>query len=120
MGKTQERYPFNIKVEITGNEQPIDEAVKIAIFRIMQESLNNIIKHSKANNVKIDLSFEEKQIRVLVFDDGEGFNLDKIKAVQSSSRPSLGLAGMQERAALPVAEQYPFNQDPEMARWSRP
>ena len=100
VGKIQERYPFNIKVEITGSEQPIDEAVKIAIFRIIQESLNNIIKHSKANNVKIDLDFEEKQIRVLVFDDGEGFNLDKVKAVQSSSRPSLGLAGMQERAAL--------------------
>ena len=100
VGKIQERYPFNIKVDITGSEQPIDEAVKIAIFRIIQESLNNVIKHSKANNVKIDLNFEEKQIRVLVFDDGEGFNLDKIKAVQSSSRPSLGLAGMQERAAL--------------------
>jgi signal transduction histidine kinase len=66
----------------------------------VQFSSNNIIKHSKANNVKVDLNFEEKQIRVLVFDDGEGFNLDKIKAVQSSSRPSLGLAGMRERAAL--------------------
>jgi len=100
VGKLQERYSFNIKVDITGREQPIDEAVKIAIFRIIQESLNNIIKHSKANNVKIDLGFEETQIRVLVFDDGEGFNLDRIKSMQSSGRPSLGLAGMQERAAL--------------------
>ncbi len=100
VGKLQERYSFNIKVDIIGHEQPIDDAVKIASFRIIQESLNNIIKHSKANHVKIDLDFEETQIRVLVFDDGEGFNLDKIKAVQSSSRPSLELAGMQERAAL--------------------
>lgn len=100
VGKLQERYPFKIKVDITGTEQPIDEAVKIAIFRITQESLNNIIKHSNANNVKVDLDFEEAHIRVLVFDDGQGFNLDQIKSVQSSSRPSLGLAGMQERAAL--------------------
>ena len=99
-GKLQERYSFNIKVDITGNEQPLEEAVKIAIFRIIQESLNNIIKHSKATNVKIDLDFEEKRIHVRVFDDGQGFDLDHLKAMQSSRRPSLGLAGMQERAAL--------------------
>ncbi|HUH96747.1 MAG TPA: sensor histidine kinase [Anaerolineales bacterium] len=100
VGKLQERSSFNIRVDIAGNEQPIDEAVKIAIFRIVQESLNNVIKHSKANHVKIDLAFEETQIRVRVFDDGEGFNLDRLRVMQSSSRPSLGLAGMQERAAL--------------------
>jgi signal transduction histidine kinase len=100
VGKLQEHYPFNLKVDITGSEQPIDDVVKIAIFRITQECLNNIIKHSKANNVKIDLDFEEKQIRVSVFDDGQGFDMEHVKSVQSSHRPSLGLAGMQERAAL--------------------
>jgi signal transduction histidine kinase len=100
VGKLQERYPLKIKVDISGYEQPIDEAAKIATFRIIQEALNNVTKHSEAKNVRIDLDFEEQQIRVRVLDDGRGFDLDRVKILQSSSRPSLGLAGMQERAAL--------------------
>jgi signal transduction histidine kinase len=99
-GKIEERYPLKVRVEISGYERPIEEAAKIATFRIIQEALNNVIKHAEAKNVEIELDFEEKGMRVNVRDDGRGFDLDHVKAVQSSSRPSLGLAGMQERAAL--------------------
>ena len=99
-GKIEERYPLKVRLEISGYEQPIEEAAKIATFRIIQEALNNIIKHAEAKNVKIDLDFEEQGMRVNVRDDGRGFDLDRIKIQQTSSRPSLGLAGMQERAAL--------------------
>ncbi|MBI3737729.1 MAG: sensor histidine kinase, partial [Chloroflexi bacterium] len=74
-GKVAERYPLKVKVEI-------------------------IIKHADAKNASIGLNFDERGIRVDVRDDGHGFDLDHIKTIQSSSRPSLGLAGMQERAAL--------------------
>ncbi len=99
-GRVAERYPLKVKVEITGYEQPIDDAARIATFRIIQEALNNVIKHADAKNVNIDLNFEEHGLYLHVRDDGCGFDLDHIKVVQSSSRPSLGLAGMQERAAL--------------------
>ena len=99
-GKIEERYPLKVRVDIHGHEQPIDEAARIATFRIIQEALNNVIKHAEAKNVNIELDFEEKGMRVNVRDDGRGFDLDRIKIQQSSTRPSLGLAGMQERAAL--------------------
>jgi len=99
-GKIEERYPLKVRVDIRGYEQPIDESARIATFRIIQEALNNIVKHSGARTVEIDLDFEDRHMHVRVRDDGRGFDLDHVKAVQSSSRPSLGLAGMQERAAL--------------------
>jgi signal transduction histidine kinase len=99
-GKIEERNAFKVKLDISGYEQPIDEAVKIATFRIVQEAINNIIKHAEAGRVEINLSFGEGGIRVSVRDDGKGFDLERVKQLQSSSRPSLGLAGMQERAAL--------------------
>ncbi len=98
--KIEERYPLQITNEIQGNEQPLDEAAKIAVFRIIQEALNNVIKHSEAQHVKVRLTFTDQGIRTGVQDDGCGFDMRNLQRLQSSSRPSLGLAGMQERAAL--------------------
>lgn len=99
-GKIEERSAFRVGINISGSEQPIDEAAKIATFRIVQEAINNIIKHADARRVEIDLTYGEHGTRVSVRDDGRGFDLERVKQIQSSSRPSLGLAGMQERAAL--------------------
>ena len=73
--------------------------MKITVFRIIQESLNNIIKHAQATQANIYLQFEEKNVRINVRDNGIGFDLDS-REQQRTSRPRLGLAGMQERAAL--------------------
>jgi len=61
--------------------------------------LNNIIKHAQASNVNIHVAYEEKNVRINVWDNGLGFDLDEAKQ-RRTSRPSLGLAGMEERAAL--------------------
>jgi signal transduction histidine kinase len=98
-GRIQERFKLDIKVEISGSERPVSPTVKIAMFRIVQEALNNVIKHAEARSVNIRLYCEPKQMRVSVRDDGHGFDLDTV-ALEQARRPSLGLAGMQERAAL--------------------
>jgi signal transduction histidine kinase len=98
-GKVQELSLIMVRVDILGEERDLDDAVKITIFRIIQESLNNIIKHAQASHVNIHLSFEEKNVRINVRDNGIGFDLDIVRQEQSR-RPSLGLAGMEERAAL--------------------
>lgn len=97
--KVQERADFSVKVEIEGQEQPVSPAVKIAIFRIVQEAINNVIKHAAAQRVHIRLTFEPQGLRVHVQDDGLGFDPTAIRLAQAD-RPSLGLAGMEERAAL--------------------
>lgn len=98
-GRIQEHSPTSVRVDIIGEECDLDEATKIAVFRIIQESLNNIIKHAHASHANIYLRFEEKNVRINVRDNGIGFDLERAKQ-QHASRPSLGLAGMQERAAL--------------------
>ena len=97
--KVQEHLPLSIRVDINGEECDLDDAMKITVFRIIQESLNNIIKHSNATHVNIHLYFDEKNVRISVFDNGIGFDRDQVQQ-KRASRPSLGLAGMEERAAL--------------------
>ncbi|MDP2777459.1 MAG: ATP-binding protein, partial [Anaerolineales bacterium] len=87
-----------IKVDITGEEHALDETVKIAIFRIIQEALNNIIKHARAGSVSVSMDYKEKSAYILVRDNGIGFDMDAVK--NRIGRVSLGLAGMAERAAL--------------------
>ncbi len=98
-GKIQEHSSLNIRVDIHGEECELDDAMKITVFRIIQESLNNIIKHSQAAHVNIHLHIEEKNVRISVMDNGVGFDLQQVQQ-RRSNRPSLGLAGMEERAAL--------------------
>ncbi len=98
--KIEERYHLQITTDIHGDEQPLEEPAKIAVFRIIQEALNNVLKHSSAKHVRISLLFDDTGMHASVRDDGCGFDMNLIRRIQSSSRPSLGLAGMQERAAL--------------------
>jgi len=95
----QERTGLKIMVDIEGDEILISSALKIAIFRIVQEALNNITKHAQANEVYIKLEYRLRNLVVSVRDDGVGFDLDTVR-MSRARRPSLGLAGMQERAAL--------------------
>ena len=97
--RIQEHSSLNIRVDIHGEECDLDDAMKITIFRIIQESLNNIIKHAQATHVNIHVHFDEKKVRIHVFDNGIGFDREQVQT-RRTNRPSLGLAGMEERAAL--------------------
>jgi signal transduction histidine kinase len=87
-----------IRLDIEGDEPDLDDAVKITIFRIVQEALNNVIKHSHATNVNIKIDYKEKETFILVRDNGMGFDMDSVQS--RIGRVSLGLAGMEERAML--------------------
>ncbi len=99
-GKMEERYPLKIKLDISGREQVLDDAAKIASFRIIQEALNNVVRHAEAKSARITLEFADKGMHMSISDDGTGFDLERVQKLRTSGRPSLGLAGMQERAAL--------------------
>lgn len=97
--KVQEHSHLNIRLDIHGEECDLDDAMKITIFRIIQESLNNIIKHAQATHINIHLHFEKRSVRISVLDNGIGFDHDEVRQ-NRNNRPSLGLAGMEERAGL--------------------
>jgi signal transduction histidine kinase len=98
--KVEERTHIKIKVEINGAEQPMADAARICTFRIVQEALNNVIRHAEARNVHIVLDYSERGVHLTVRDDGRGFDLERLRRTSSSGRQPLGLAGMQERASL--------------------
>jgi len=97
--RLQEDSSVEIRVDIVGEERELPEATKITVFRIIQECMNNVIKHANASHVNIHLQYGERNIRIYVRDNGIGFDLDLV-ALARRKRPSLGLAGMEERAAL--------------------
>ncbi len=96
--RLHELTSLHVRVDIEGDEPELDDAVKITIFRIVQESLNNVIKHSHATNVNIRIDYREKEARIMVRDNGMGFDMDLVQS--RIGRTSLGLAGMEERAML--------------------
>ena len=73
-----------------GSSQPIDEELKLNIYRIVQEQLNNIIKHAKAKNVSIIVSVNKNNITVQVTDDGKGFEVN-------CKKKGIGIANMTNR-----------------------
>jgi signal transduction histidine kinase len=93
----QERVKMDVHVEIQGEERPVPSAVKIALFRIAQEALTNVVKHSQAKSAHVLLKYAEEFVLIGVKDDGRGFDLD---TAGSGKRVSWGLKGMEERTAL--------------------
>ncbi|HET6977358.1 MAG TPA: two-component regulator propeller domain-containing protein [Pyrinomonadaceae bacterium] len=67
-------------------------------YRIVQESLNNIVKHSKATAVELTIRKSRTEIRIIIKDDGAGFEPDAVKA--NRAKIGFGLTGMSERAKL--------------------
>ncbi len=74
----------------------LGEQAKTAIYRLVQECLNNVARHSSAKNVNISVTSADGRIRLCVEDDGVGFQVEEAAA----KRGSFGLAGMRERVAL--------------------
>jgi len=98
--KFQETYS-GIKVEqhIDICESEVPDRLKTTIYRILQEAMNNIAKHSKAGLVQIDLSKKGEQIELTIQDNGRGFDLQSLLYSEDSLR-GLGLSSMKERTEI--------------------
>ena len=86
---------INMDLKIDASESEIKEEHKVVIYRIVQEAINNIIKHAEAKNIIITLTKSDKGLLLRSADDGVGFNVQKMKKDKSRG---LGLDSMEERA----------------------
>lgn len=73
--------------------------VEVALFRITQEAINNIIKHSEAKHAKIDLECDAEKCTLRIHDDGVGFDTGEITRIDKRGR-GVGVFSMKERVAL--------------------
>jgi signal transduction histidine kinase len=87
---------IRIEKEAGLEEGEIPRALKIVIYRVTQEAMNNIAKHSKANSVRLSLRKMDERLELTIQDNGHGFNPEKALALESTTR-GLGLSSMGER-----------------------
>jgi signal transduction histidine kinase len=90
---------IRIRQEINIKEEEVAASLKTVIFRVLQESLNNTAKYSKASEVHLHLNRTEQAIQLVIGDNGQGFDPSETKSRTGTAR-GLGLVGMQERIEL--------------------
>jgi PAS domain S-box-containing protein len=96
----QATYPqVLVEQKIQVAEQQIPDLLKTVVFRIIQEALNNIGKHSQADQIKIQLGRKNLRLRLDIQDNGVGFE-NKCLSPSDGFTRGMGLAGMKERAEL--------------------
>jgi PAS domain S-box-containing protein len=84
---------ISVETQIGVSEHEVPDSLKTPIFRISQEAMNNIAKHSQASLVNLSLRKEDDKVLLKIQDNGQGFDLDTI-------RRGMGISTMRERARL--------------------
>ncbi len=100
VGEWGARAGVAAEVAVTGlRGRPLPPDVASALYRIAQEALTNVAKHARATQVNVVVEQPDGEVRLIVEDDGRGFDPEATDARVRRER-RLGLAGMRERAAL--------------------
>lgn len=86
---------IDIDLALHGDERRLDPHYEVAVFRIIQEGLQNAIKHAKASRIIVRLEIRDNLIALNIEDDGIGFDPENI-----NKKDSYGLIGMKERVDL--------------------
>jgi signal transduction histidine kinase len=89
----QERSGISCRLSMNREEFQIDDMLAIAIFRVIQESLTNVLRHAAADQLVVDIEEDGSTIRIRVEDNGCGFTLPSVKK-------TFGLLGMRERVKM--------------------
>lgn len=87
---------INFTVEIDNVDEVISKESEINLFRIIQEAISNIIKHSGASEAHLSVKRLDDYIIAMIFDNGKGFNVSRKKS--SETKEGIGLQGIAERA----------------------
>jgi signal transduction histidine kinase len=100
-----DRFGVAVDVHVVGGSERLGDEVETVIYRIVQEALTNVAKHSSARNVSILVERQREMLRLVIEDDGVGFDPDAAEGTDADQgirqvRPRLGLSGIQERLAL--------------------
>ncbi len=92
------RHDIRSDFQILGESVRLPAAVETAIYRIVQEALTNVLKHARATTVSVSVEQRAEEVRVIIEDDGVGF--DGEAEPPPAAKPRLGLSGIRERLSL--------------------
>jgi signal transduction histidine kinase len=95
----KKNHGISVHIEIEGGQIKLPADVELMLFRITQEAFTNIHKHSHATNANVKLISLENNVRIVIADNGKGFELPK-KIDSLTKLGKLGLVGIKERVEL--------------------
>jgi PAS domain S-box-containing protein len=96
----QAKYPeIKVHLNLPYDRKTLSDSTRLNLFRIYQQALNNVARHSKAKNVFIRLLIDEEQVVLEVEDDGAGFEVPR-RWIRLAREGHLGLVGSVERAEM--------------------
>ena len=87
---------YKTSFNVTGNYYKLARQNEIVIFRMLQESINNSIKHANATKITVEMNYQPQNFQLWVSDDGNGFDTASL----STSVTGIGLKSMRSRADL--------------------
>jgi signal transduction histidine kinase len=108
--ETELGFPIVVDFQRTGSERRLEAEEELALYRIAQEALNNVIKHSEADQARLLLAFSVGLVELEVSDNGKGFDASE-DAVISAQNGHLGLLGLHERAEM-IGAQIQIHSNP--------
>jgi two-component system NarL family sensor kinase len=94
ISKWNKQTDISFSFDIIGEVRPLPPRIETALYRVIQESLTNIGRHAEASRVEIRIGFTDNEIRLVIEDDGIGFDLEKL------TEGHYGVIGMNERVKL--------------------
>lgn len=95
-----EETQIEVNIKVLAMEEELDVYRNLTIFRIVQEALNNVKKHSEATQVLILIESNTKSFNLVIKDNGKGFDLDKVDTTSNDINCGYGIMGIKERAIL--------------------
>lgn len=96
----QDEWGIAIFFKTRGVCDNIRPEISLTVFRIVQEGLSNVKKHADARNVAINLEFMKEELKLYLYDDGRGFEVNALKAKDDDISSGFGLISMRERVEL--------------------
>jgi PAS domain S-box-containing protein len=96
--QVEKRYALKAECIVSGSEEPMDDDVSVILFRSVRELVTNVIKHARATRVNIRVNQDHDRVKVIVRDDGAGFDADAISQ-SIKTEGGFGLFSIKERMA---------------------
>ena len=103
----EESSALNVQVTVTGKERRLESYKEVMLFRAIQELANNTLHHSQASTLKIQMDIGEAVIKVVVDDDGIGFDQESLE-----DNPGMGLKVIRDRVEI-LAGKMEIDSSPE-------
>lgn len=92
------RSGINVKADITNSRERLPKKMEIALFRVLQESLTNVHRHSKASNASVQFQHQPEAVILEIRDSGRGIPSERLRLLREAGpETGVGLAGMRER-----------------------